>query len=282
MPGKTSWLRELGICSAPPPVPPEKSSMAPDSFHTREAKSSIAPDSFQMRTPESSTVPLSFHVRGPESSTVPFSFHRGRSRGAKSAPWRISRCPGKHHGFVNWEYARHHLPRHLKNPPWPPIRSTPGPKVERNRHRGGFGGAKSRSWRIPRTGDGAKSRPWRIRQRARGSRTTVTAEFWRHCRGTKTKSRRNSLCRRGGGNGPWRVGFVTAVRHRNVEASALRMRKEIGSTEDFGAAAWGITGMAEHRSSSANIPGAVLATFHARPRSAAPAKLHARAGVVRR
>ena len=121
----------------------------PVSLHVAAPESSTTPNSLHVRDPESSTVPDSFHVRDPESSTVPDSFHRNHSRGAKSAPWRISQCPGKHNGFVSWEYAQHHLPHHLKKPPQPPIRSTPRFGMEGKRHCGGFHGTKRGLWRIP-------------------------------------------------------------------------------------------------------------------------------------
>ena len=126
-----------------------ESSTMPVSLHVAAPESSTTPNSLHVRDPESSTVPDSFHVRDPESSTVPDSFHRNHSRGAKSAPWRISQCPGKHNGFVSWEYAQHHLPHHLKKPPQPPIRSTPRFGMEGKRHCGGFHGTKRGPWRTP-------------------------------------------------------------------------------------------------------------------------------------
>ena len=126
-----------------------KSSTASILFRVCGAESSTMPVSLHVAAPESSTTPNSLHVRDPEASTVPDSFHRNHSRGAKSAPWRISQCPGKHNGFVSWEYAQHHLPHHLKKPPQPPIRSTPRFGMEGKRHCGGFHGTKRGPWRTP-------------------------------------------------------------------------------------------------------------------------------------
>ena len=126
-----------------------KSSTASILFRVCGAESSMMPVSLHVAAPESSTTPNSLHVRDPEASTVPDSFHRNHSRGAKSAPWRISQCPGKHNGFVSWEYAQHHLPHHLKKPPQPPIRSTPRFGMEGKRHCGGFHGTKRGPWRTP-------------------------------------------------------------------------------------------------------------------------------------
>ena len=130
------------------PIAEVKPLASPLSRCVHEAKSSTSPNSRHMRNPKSSTTPLFFHAHEAESSTVRDSFHRSRSHGAKRGPWMISLCLGKHHDLVNWEYAQPHLPCRLKNPPRTPIRSIPRPKLERIRHRGGFRGTKSGSWRI--------------------------------------------------------------------------------------------------------------------------------------